>query len=337
MIKDNQPEQRAPIRSEQIVLPCPNLAEALDFFTGRMGFRLEMIVPADSPRTAVISGHGVTLRLEVETDATPTPLVLRPDGAQELIVSHMDANDRWNEGRAGMQYRDLIPGRLGGRFIASHIRIPDGGETPDYVHYHKVRFQMIYCKEGWARLVYEDQGQPFVFHAGDCVLQPPGIRHRVLEASRGLEVIEIASPAAHETHVDHDLQLPTSRSQPGRLYDNQRFVFDRASEARWSPWIPDGFAVRDTGIAAATNGLAAVRVVRSTARMVNATSNGFAIRHAGELFFLFVLKGELTLDGIEYGERLREGDSCVLPANLKYMLRASAGLEMLEVRLPGEG
>jgi mannose-6-phosphate isomerase-like protein (cupin superfamily) len=338
MNKDHKPEPSAQIRSAQIVLPCPNLAETLDFFTGRLGFRIEMIVPADSPRTAVVSGHGVTLRLEAETDATPALVAFLPDGAQGFIVSHIGADDTWNEGRAGMQYRDLIPGRLGGRFIASHIRIPAGGETPDYVHFHKVRFQMIYCKEGWARVVYEDQGQPFVLQAGDCVLQPPEIRHRVLETSPGLEVIEIACPAVHETHVDHDLQLPTSRILPGRLYGDQRFVFDRASEARWTPWIPDGFEARDTGIAAATNGLAAARIVRSTANrlMANTTSRGFDIQHAGEFFFLFVLQGELTLDGTEYGTQLRKGDSCVLPAGLKYRLRGSADLEMLEVQLPAE-
>ena len=69
----------------------------------------------------------------------------------------------------------------------------------DYVHYHNVRFQIIYCYKGWVRVVYEDQGTPFVLQAGDCVLQPPRIRHRVIESSPGLEVIEIASPAEHET------------------------------------------------------------------------------------------------------------------------------------------
>ena len=113
----------------------------------------------------------------------------------------------WNEGRAGMLYRDLIPSRLGGRFIASHISIPTGGEVPDYVHFHKVRFQMIYCIFGWAKLVYECQGEPFVMNAGDCVLQPPEIRHRVLETSDKFEVLEIGCPAIHETFADHELPL----------------------------------------------------------------------------------------------------------------------------------
>src|SRR5262249_10794748 len=110
-----------------------------------------------------------------------------------FVISRLNAaNDTWYVGRADMRYRELIPGRLGGRFIASHIRILDGGETPDYVHYQKALFQMIYCKVGWALVVYEDQGPPFALEAGDCVLQPPEIRHRVLESSAGLEVIEVA-------------------------------------------------------------------------------------------------------------------------------------------------
>jgi mannose-6-phosphate isomerase-like protein (cupin superfamily) len=157
-------------------------------------------------------------------------------------------------------------------------------------------------------------------------LQPPEIRHRVLETSPGLEVIEIASPAVHETHADHELQLPTARILPGRLFAEQRFVYQRGSEAKWTPWILAGFEVRDLGIAAAVNGLAAARVLRATTN-----SGEFEIQHAGEFFFLFVLKGELTVDSLE--KNLREGDSCVLPPGLSYRMQASAGLEMLEVSL----
>ncbi len=65
--------------------------------------------------------------------------------------------------------------------------IADAGPVPDYVH-----FQMIYCYKGWVRVVYEDQGEPFVMNAGDCVLQPPEIRHRVLECSVDLGVVQIS-------------------------------------------------------------------------------------------------------------------------------------------------
>jgi mannose-6-phosphate isomerase-like protein (cupin superfamily) len=253
-----------------------------------------------------------------------------------FVISRLNAtNDAWYVGRAGMRYRDLIPGRLGGRFIASHIRIPDGGETPDYVHYHKALFQMIYCKAGWARLVYEDQGPPFVIEAGDCVLQPPEIRHRVLESSAGLEVIEVACPAEYETRADHELQLPTREVLPDRFFDGQRFALHRAREARWAPWRLDGFESRDTGVAAATNGLAAALVVKS--KIVGSAITALAGARADELLFLFILQGALGIDIRGQGNhQLMGGDSCVIPVGVEYTLRAGAGLEMLEVCLSDE-
>ena len=47
-----------------------------------------------------------------------------------FVVSRIEAAD-WGVGRAGMRYRDLIPDRQGGVFIASPIHIADGGPVPD--------------------------------------------------------------------------------------------------------------------------------------------------------------------------------------------------------------
>jgi mannose-6-phosphate isomerase-like protein (cupin superfamily) len=250
---------------------------------------------------------------------------------REFVISRLNTtNDAWYVGRADMEYRDLIPGRLGGRFIASHIRIPGGGETPDYVHYHKALFQMIYCKAGWARVVYEDQGPSFALEAGDCVLQPPEIRHRVLESSAGLEVIEVACPAEYETCADNELRLPTRDVLPERLFGGQRFVRHRAREASWEPWRLDGFESRDTGVAAATNNLAAARVVKSNSAITEPVRG-----HEGELLFLFILQGMLGINSDGKGNhQLMAGDSCVIPAGVDYTLKAGAGLEMLEVSLP---
>ena len=54
---------------------------------------------------------------------------------------------------------------------------------------------------------------------GDCVLQPPGIKHRVLESSAGLEVIEVACPAEHETTRDHEIDLPTDEDDASEPED----------------------------------------------------------------------------------------------------------------------
>jgi mannose-6-phosphate isomerase-like protein (cupin superfamily) len=356
------------VRMAQVMLPCRDLAATLAFFTDRLGFKVNLIFPADSPHTAVVSGHGLTLRLETGTPAAPmtvrllcdlaalpagTPRVLTspdgtrielvearqsievPAGTQEFVVSRLAnqaGGDDWGVGRAGMQYRDLIPSRLGGRFIASHIRIPVGGPVPDYVHFHRIRFQMIYCKAGRARLVYEDQGEPFLFHAGDCVLQPPEIRHRVLEASDGLEVIEIGCPALHETFADHAMTLPTPHLLPERDFGGQRFVRHMAAEARWLPWRAREFAMRDTGIGDATDGLAGARVVRARDR-----SSATFGAHGGEFLFFFVLGGDVALEVQGHGQHhLKANDSCVIPAGADYALEADAGSEMLEVALPAE-
>jgi quercetin dioxygenase-like cupin family protein len=233
-----------------------------------------------------------------------------------------------------MQYRELIPGRQGGRFIGSHIRIPEAGPVPDYVHFHKVRFQMIYCVSGWVRLVYEDQGEPFVLRAGDCVLQPPQIRHRVLEASEGLEVVELGCPAEHETLADHDMALPTDRFDPDRDFGGQRFVRHVAAEATWGPWRHDGFECRDIGFGTATSGLAGARVVRPVGR----TDRTDHIRHHGELMFGFVLAGSAALEVTGYDpEPVGPGDSFVVPADTTCAIGAcTPDFELLDVTLPDD-
>ena len=182
------------------------------------GYRLDMIFPADDPREALLGGLSPALRL-VRSEATVQPTA----GGTE-----------WIRGRAGMEYRDLIPDRLDGKVIASHIRLTEGGEVPDYVHYHKIDFQVIYCVKGRIKVVYEDQGEPFWLDRGDLVLQPPEIRHRVLECTAGAEVIEITSPAEHETWVEHEMQLPNGQLDPQRSFGGQRFFRHkfRESDAR---------------------------------------------------------------------------------------------------------
>src|SRR3954467_952869 len=213
------------------VLYCEDLDQAIAVLS-RLGLRLDTIFPADDPSTASLSGGGERVLL-----ARLGTTVLEPDPSAMLrpafVIARADES-AWRTGRAGMRYRDLIPDRQGGRYIASHIRIDDGGPVPDYIHFHAIQLQLIKCYKGWVRVVYEDQGEPFVMRAGDCVLQPPGIRHRVLEASPGLEVFELAAPAVPPTHVEHELALPTP-VRPDRSYGGQRFVHHVASRAIGTP------------------------------------------------------------------------------------------------------
>ena len=348
------------IRAAELVLPCSDLDEALDFYTRNLGFRIDVIFPADSPRVAVISAYGVRIRLEHSGDAAPNRMRLllddiepgssnsdelfAPDGTRiefapvdspldlppmvPSFVLHRAREEGWGTERAGTQYRDLIPGRLGGRYIASQIRIPTGGPVPDYVHHHHVRFQLIYCYNGWVKVVYEDQGPPFVMEAGDCVLQPPHIRHRVLECSDNMEVIEISCPAEHETLVDHDMELPTTSVHLDRDFNGQRFVYHQLSKAKWQPGPFEGFEARDTGIGKATDGLASAQVIRPSGK-----PQATVIRHNGEFFFNFVLQGSATLQRQRQPQQsIERGDSFVIPAGMQITLTDhSKDLELLQV------
>jgi len=150
--------------------------------------RVEEIGPADSPRYAVVCGGGLSLYLCRDAPAVPLSLrlpagsTLPPgDGPPAGCSAHVPAADPfagfdrtaplplqhlprfrprrhvsraagaggWGVGRAGMLYRDLLPDRAGGSLIVSLIRIEEGGEVPDWVHYHRVRFQLIYIVCGW--------------------------------------------------------------------------------------------------------------------------------------------------------------------------------------------
>lgn len=359
------------IQLAQMVLPCSPFDETVTFFKDRLGFHIETISPADDPSVVVISGYGLNIRLERHTDQfLQSPSIIRlllknesdvdtnettelvaPNGTkiqllktatklsippmnQSFVISRMSANAQWVKGRAGMNYRDLIPDRQGGRFIASHIQIPNGGPVPDHVHYHNIRFQIIYVYKGWVRLVYEDQGEPFILHAGDCVLQPPLIRHRVLESSSGLEVIEAACPAVHDTYIDHNMELPNANYQPDRDYGGQYFLkyISREQKTQWKPWRLSGFEYQDTGVSVATKDLAAVRIIRSNGDVVSQLC-----QHKAEFVFIFILTGQLSLHVDEQLiQQLTYGDAFVLPEDLSYTFTDwSNGLKLLEISLPG--
>jgi quercetin dioxygenase-like cupin family protein len=237
-----------------------DLEGAIETYTNELPpayrYRLDMIKPADDPTEALLSNETGTIRLIKRREDFRSK-----KGGMHRALPPVVKTD-WHAGRSGMEYRDLLPDRMDGRVIASHIRLTKGGEVPDYVHYHKIDFQVIYCLKGRIKVVYEDQGPPFWLEAGDCVLQPPEIRHRVLQSTAGAEVIEVSSPAEHETWVEHDITLPTSELKPDREFSDQRFVRHMAANAAWQPSEFDGFEAHDTGIGAATGGLAEVRVLR---------------------------------------------------------------------------
>lgn len=355
------PEIQKPEIRAEILLPTTDLRGDLPFFTKTLGMRLDMIYPADNPQVAVVSGHGLRLRLDqaaqtppgqvnlftagerppggvltspggtrVVFDVLDPPLVL-PATEHAFVVRRLADRAPWVIGRAGMMYRDLVPSRLGGAMIASHIRVPDG-KVPDMVHFHKVGFQLIFCIRGWVDVLYEDQGGIRRLHAGDCFIQPPQIRHRVLESGEGIEVVEIGVPAEHVTEIDHAMTLPTPHYRPEREWDGQRFVHSVGAEGAFHPFRIPGFEARDTTIHDHTRGVASVMV----ARPVAGTTAPWT-RHRGDILFTFVMAGGMTLEGEGKDPfRLSPGDAFVVPPGMATRYSApTADLQLMEVSLPG--
>lgn len=339
-----------------IVVECTDLSAEAGFFTNEAGFRVRLVTPADDPRRMVLERGGTDIDLRRADHDGPIRLRIDVDGAAREIRSPggsivefapisdepvvpenrpsltiVDAaSGSFGVGRAGMEYRDLLPDRWGGRFIASHIRIDDGGEVADWVHYHRIRFQMIFVAAGWVEVVYEDQGEPFRMGAGDCVLQPPEIRHRVLRSSPGLEVIEVGCPAEHDTLADHDLDLPTTAVDRARDFGGQRFVRHIAAGSPTSSWVDRSFVARDTGIGAATDGLAGAVVVSAVA---DASSS--ALVHDGEFVLIVGLEGDATLDvGGNIVALISRTSVAVPPATPWCWSQLSADHQALVVSLP---
>lgn len=98
-------------------------------------------------------------------------------------------------------YRDLgIKAATDGKYHAHVIRAVPGKHAVPQWHTHALDFQLVYILKGTATFEYEGQGRR-TLRAGDCVLQPPGIRHREIEHSDDLELIEITSPGDFVTQL----------------------------------------------------------------------------------------------------------------------------------------
>lgn len=337
------------------VLPSVDLQADITFYTRKLGMQLNAVYPSGEPQCAEITGNGVSLLLDRQHRSDPGLLVFKtedsprepmqsPSGTSlrweksQVLPVQTFANHRleictlrnspWVQGRAGTHTRDLIPSRLGGGINVSHIRIPNGGPVADRVHYHTTGFQLVFCVQGWIELVYEDQGQPITLKPGDCVTQPPHIRHRVLETSNGLEVIEIGTPAEHVTAIDNEMQLPNERVDSHRLFHGQRFCHYQHARARWQAHRLPGFAASDTGVAVASANMASASLLRATA----SNAQGYRTSHTADVLFSFVVAGSVRVDK----QLMVAGDAFTLPPHDEHTIGdISSDASILELSLPG--
>ncbi len=74
-------------------------------------------------------------------------------------------------------------------FNAKDVSIP---------HFHDVLFHMVYVLKGTAKCEFEGYGVCEV-REGSCWIQPPGIKHVILDYSDDYEIMEVILPAQYDT------------------------------------------------------------------------------------------------------------------------------------------
>ncbi|HEX3994128.1 MAG TPA: cupin domain-containing protein [Acetobacteraceae bacterium] len=121
--------------------------------------------------------------------------------AQHFTASHLNNADFKPDGlRSYALYRDLgIAAASGGLCQAHVIRMlsPCTDEVRKR-HQHDTELQLIYVLQGWIKNEFEGEGVQMM-SAGSCWLQPPGIKHTVLDYSADIELLEIIVPADFKT------------------------------------------------------------------------------------------------------------------------------------------
>ena len=120
---------------------------------------------------------------------------------QTFVASHSDPNPFEGGLRTYAKYRDLgIAAATEGLAQAHVIKMipPCDPAVVSKRHYHDVEFQMIYVLKGWIKGEYDGAGV-VTMREGSCWLQPPKIKHAVLDYSDDCELLEIILPADFAT------------------------------------------------------------------------------------------------------------------------------------------
>ena len=130
------------------------------------------------------------------------PRLRKAPARQKFNVNHAREDDFRTDGlRSYARYRDLGMGKATNGLLQAHvIRLvpPCDPAVVSKRHFHEVDVQMIYVLKGWIKTEFEGQGE-VTMHAGAAWLQPPRIKHTVLDYSDDCELLEIISPAKFKT------------------------------------------------------------------------------------------------------------------------------------------
>ena len=131
----------------------------------------------------------------------PAPKSKAAPRKQTFVASHLNPNAFEGGLRTYAKYRDLGMAAATNGLAQAHVIKMIPPCDPAVVskrHYHDVEFQMIYVLKGWIKGEYDGAGEVTMVE-GSCWLQPPKIKHTVLDYSDDCELLEIILPAEFDT------------------------------------------------------------------------------------------------------------------------------------------
>jgi hypothetical protein len=141
-------------------------------------------------------------KIAARAKSKPKSAKAKPAPKKQTFVASHHSPDAFEQGlRRYAQYRDLGIAAATAGMVRAHVIKMIPPCIPAEVskrHYHDVQFQMVYVLKGWMKSEFEGQGA-ITMREGSCWLQPPKIKHVVLDYSDDCEVLEIILPADFET------------------------------------------------------------------------------------------------------------------------------------------
>jgi len=143
-----------------------------------------------------------TARKSIKTKARAAPVAKRARPKQRIAISHHRDEDFKADGlRAYAHYRDLgFADATHGLAQAHVIRLigPCNPAEVSKLHFHDVEFQMVYVLKGWVKTYMEGQGETLM-RQGSAWIQPPRIKHLIMDYSDDVELLEVILPAEFRT------------------------------------------------------------------------------------------------------------------------------------------
>ena len=303
----------ATVTERPVVIPCVELGPAIDALVDLLGFRLDMIMPADDPAIAELSGHGVRTAARCR----------RLNGRRRRRRPRRDGVPRPAAGAA--------------RGVASSPRTsrsPTAGRSPTTCTTTTSATSRSTACAGGCASVYEDQGPPFVAcrrataccsrraSATGCWRARPASRSSRSGLPRRTRRTSTTTCGCRPPTLrpERDVRRAALRPPPRVEADVAAVARRRLRVRRHRHRRGDGRARRR-----------ADRARRPAA--VHAT----LVSHDGELLFWYVVDGQATLAARRPRRRASLARAWPSPSRPACLTASStpSGLELLEVTLPG--